>query len=373
MKGSNKRHYLLSLAIFLFFCALIGVVFTTKEKPLNQQFQYNVPIVKIKTLSLEASPIRIYGEALLMPKESLNLFSQLNGIALASNKLLQTGKTFSQGDTLLSIDSTQAELELQQALTQLKQAELKLMELEAQQKSQSNNQSSSLSALAQGKPQYDLAKQHVNAAKAALALAERKLAASKIIAPFDGRVLQANVQAGDMLSIGMPLGIIYSHQKYQARIPISQRWINFIDFAEQTGKGSKVTASDPISGEILQGIVQRHEGKIAENQMVYIIADFDPLTTHQQNHVFANSRITVHTQSKNFDGLAIIPSYALRSNNQVWLLDEQQRLVFKNVHVLYRDKDKVYIDQGLKNGDQLITSAIALPIEGMVLAASNHE
>lgn len=371
MPSKHKKHLLLAVVLLLFFTVLIGFVFSTKPQSAKAQFVPQVNNkVELETVALGSHSMNIHGEALLMPKQSVKLFAQLNGIVLTDSKLLQTGKSFKQGDILLAIDSTHAELELQQALTQLKQAELKLMELEAQQKSQNSSQTN-LSALAQGKPQHELAQQQIAAAKAALTLAERKLAASKIIAPFDGRVLQANVQAGDMLSIGMPLGIIYSHQKYQARIPISQRWINFIDFAEQTGKGSKVTASDPISGEILQGIVQRHEGKIAENQMIYLIADFDSLTIAQPSRLFAHSRINVYIHSKSFDNIAVIPSHALRGNDQVWLLDKQQKLAFKKVHVLYRDKDKVYINQGLENGDQLITSAITSPIEGMSLVGEN--
>lgn len=371
---SIRYHYLLICLLLLGFALFIALIFISKPAVVVQEFKPQTSYVNAEKVTLTTVSLELKSNASLQAKRSIKLFSQLNGSVLSLSDAFTTGKAFKQGEHLLSIDSTQANLDVQRALLQFKQAELQLQELQAHQQAQSHKNQSSLSALAQGKPQLALAEQQLTTAQAALTLAKQQLQASTLIAPFDGKAVRTTVQVGDLVSIGAPLGMIYSYQQYQARIPISQTWLKFIDLPSHNQPGSSLKAVDAISGQTLQGNITGNEGQLAANGLIYLIADFEALEESKQQSLLLHSPLNIRIISKPLAHIAVIPNHALRSNNRVWLLSAEHTLQFKSVRVLYRDENQAYIDQGLQNGDLVITSSLAAPIEGMALTlAQSHD
>ena len=55
---------------------------------------------------------------------------------------------------------------------------------------------------------------------------------------------------------------------------------------------------------------------------------------------------------------------ALRDKNRVWVVQDG-KLAFRAVKVVYADKDKAIISEGLQSGDQVITSLLAGVIDKM--------
>ena len=55
---------------------------------------------------------------------------------------------------------------------------------------------------------------------------------------------------------------------------------------------------------------------------------------------------------------------ALRDKNRVWVVQDG-RLNFREVNVVYADKDTAIISEGLQSGEQVITSLLAGVIDGM--------
>ena len=63
-----------------------------------------------------------------------------------------------------------------------------------------------------------------------------------------------------------------------------------------------------------------------------------------------------------------VPSSALRAGNVVFVLDDQGRLDVRHVEVAHSDGDTAVITAGLEPGEQVVTSAIRNPIQGMALS-----
>jgi hypothetical protein len=62
-----------------------------------------------------------------------------------------------------------------------------------------------------------------------------------------------------------------------------------------------------------------------------------------------------------------IPRFALRNDNQVWILDKEEKLAIRPVETLWRDKEFVFVQDGLQPEDSLVISALAAPVDGMQL------
>ena len=68
-----------------------------------------------------------------------------------------------------------------------------------------------------------------------------------------------------------------------------------------------------------------------------------------------------------------IPRSALHNDNQIWILGKEEKLAIRPVETLWRDEENVYVRDGLNPGDSLITSALAVPVDGMQLRSAKPE
>ena len=75
---------------------------------------------------------------------------------------------------------------------------------------------------------------------------------------------------------------------------------------------------------------------------------------------FVKATITGRTQ----DNIVSLARTALRGKDRVWVVQDG-RLNFREVNVVYADKDTAIISEGLQSGEQVITSLLAGVIDGM--------
>ncbi|MFT7383925.1 MAG: hypothetical protein ACI90G_001508, partial [Urechidicola sp.] len=65
------------------------------------------------------------------------------------------------------------------------------------------------------------------------------------------------------------------------------------------------------------------------------------------------------------NNISIIPRAALHQNNQVLVVDVDDKLHFQDVTILRIIDDQAYISAGLNAGDRLCISVLDNPLEGM--------
>ena len=57
----------------------------------------------------------------------------------------------------------------------------------------------------------------------------------------------------------------------------------------------------------------------------------------------------------------------LHDGKNVWIMDEEDRLKILSVEIVFRDKETVYLSNGLHPGDRIVTTDISAPVDGMLL------
>ena len=67
-----------------------------------------------------------------------------------------------------------------------------------------------------------------------------------------------------------------------------------------------------------------------------------------------------------------LPRAALRTNNQVLVIDEEDRIRFRTVNILRIDSEEVIIDGGLVPGERVNVSPIQTVVDGMRVAANTE-
>ena len=67
---------------------------------------------------------------------------------------------------------------------------------------------------------------------------------------------------------------------------------------------------------------------------------------------------------QNVDDVVPVPHKAVHENSKIWIV-EDGRLQIRSVTIGWRSADTSYIVSGLSDGDRVITTNMALPVEGM--------
>lgn len=189
--------------------------------------------------------------------------TQEEGLVLEMN--LQVGDSVKAGDVIAHLDDARAKLEIdvRRARVQADQAVIEQRRAELERSKRDLERIQKLADLASaGESEQDVARTLVqsNTAqlaeseatlatdKAELALAERTLADMTIRAPFDGRVVLKQTEAGQWVSKGDPIVTLVSLDRLEARADIPERSVG----ALQLSDGS-VEVSVPALGQRLTG------------------------------------------------------------------------------------------------------------------------
>jgi len=356
---------------------MLTLKFKTKADP--KPSERKLPSVRVVTAKPGSHTFQIQSQGTALPRTSIRLVSEVSGRVVSVSNKFDAGQVFKKDNVLLTIDSRDYELALAQAEASVAQADLRL-QMEEKEAAVVRRE---WRLLNQGKPaglqarepQLAQARAALAAAKASKETSQRNVERCEIRAPFDGMVAKANVRPGQFVSLSTPLGEIFSTDVAEVRLPLPLGDLDFIELPD-TGKtvaldqAQKVTLASKNGGQTLewQGRIVRSEETIDPvNRMVYVVARVDdPYRLAKQDGptlrrgTFVKATITGRTQ----ENVVSLERTALRGKDEVWVAKDG-KLTFRTVEVVYTDKDKVVLSEGLQSGEKVITSLLAGVINGM--------
>ena len=73
------------------------------------------------------------------------------------------------------------------------------------------------------------------------------------------------------------------------------------------------------------------------------------------------------------EDIYIVPRSALQANKQVYIIDAENKLVFRDVEILRIVDENVYIGAGLSSGEVVCLSTLSSAIEGMAVRPVTDE
>ena len=396
----NRRLKIIST----FAVAIIGIAFAimlakSAKKPESQIPQPKLPAVEVQVAEATRHTYRIQSQGTALPRTSIRLVSEVSGKVVSVAKSFDVGQIFAKGDVLLKIDSRDYELALAQARSQVAQAQLQLqMEVKeadvVRREWQLLNQGEPTGLQAR-EPQLASARAALEAALAAEDAAKRNLDRCEIRAPFDGMVARASVRPGQFTALATPLGELFATDVAEVRLPLISSDLSFINLPKP---GSKVALTQPpkvtLSAragerrtEWLGHIVRSEETVDPMNRMVYVVAQvIDPygLAKRDGAPLRSGTFVRASIKGRTQESVIVLPRQALREKDRVWIADpvsiesetstlqeglgyrdQQTRLIFRSVDVSFADARQVVITNGIRAGEDVVTSLLAGVIDGM--------
>ncbi len=381
MSPRTLRNLLTAIVILVVGVLATGAIIKAGKKPVRQTPPAARPVVSAFTVAPENDVIRFQSFGSVKAKRSVSVVPQVSGEVVAKSRHFESGGFFKQGDTLLKIDDTDYIFGAEQARANVASSEynLALAEEEADVarrewdriNSGDSGDETEPTALVLREPQLKLARANLDAAKAALDQAEVNLRRCTITAPFDGRVLDTQIDVGQFVRAGTALGTIYATAVAEVTVAIPDddlAWIT-VNYDDDDG-GVPVDVSAEFAGarHHWQGRAVRLGGAVDNrSRLVSVVIEIDAPYKRSGDRppLIEGMFVDVMFSAEPPAGAVVIPRSALRPNNKVWVVDEDSRLAIREVQVARAGVEQAIISGGLAAGERVCTSNLQYVTSGM--------
>lgn len=199
-------------------------------------------------------------------------------------------------------------------------------------------------------------------------------------APFDGRVRLAALNVGQYVRPGQQMGSIYAVDVAEVRLPLSDRQLSLVEVPNRFQDSlntplPEVTLTEKFAGRTYtwKGQVVRAEGGVDErNRLLYVVAQVrDPYSSDPNQpgrpELVAGSFVEATIDGRRFEKVFEVPRKALRNSSQLWVVDGNSQLRERDVAIIYKGKDSIYISAGLQDGDRVVLSQMDIAVDGMTV------
>lgn len=366
----------LSLAVGSAWHLMASTPKSQRAKPVKVERLVDTYLVEKNRVNIELNAL-----ATVSADKMISIYPEVSGQVIAIKSNLVAGSRITHNESVIELDNTEyliTRQEMKAAVVEA-QSELKL-ELGRQSIAKKEYQltghklTENERALVMRLPQLEAAKANVNRAKANLAKAELDLARTQIRAPFSGQVMKSNVHIGSRVSTSSDLLQLVSTDRFLLTVELPETGAQWLEYANQNGKGSSVSiTSSHWNGQTRHGeVLSIAPNMDSQSRMIsVVVAIADPLALLAENQgkprVMINDLLDVTLKGKALDNVSVLPDELMRSDNQVWIMNQDDKLEIRSVTPVFRNATFAYIGDELKVGERVVSSYLGSPVSGMPL------
>jgi RND family efflux transporter MFP subunit len=386
---TKRRLIHLGITVVFVMLGVFSMRALTASKPEMQKRKPPTPVPMVRTVTVTTGPhaVHILGEGTVRPLREINLVAQVGGKVVYVSPSLVNGGNFGKGDTLLRIDPVDYELAVTLAEAKVKNSEslLRLAEEEAAAAQEewrllhaddSKAEEKPLPLVAK-EPQLNAAMAGLKADRANLDRALLNLGRTQLKASFEGRVSQEDVGIGQYVSPGQPLASLYSTEVAEIVLPLEDEnafWFHIPGFTPGKSTGPSATVRARIAGREKSwiGKVVRTEGKLDERTRTINVVVRVKEPYAEKPPLAVGLFVTVDIEGRTLPNAALIPRSALHDGSVVWVVDNDDRLRFREVEVARVQGDQALVTAGLGNGERVVITPLKIVSDGMAVRTASR-
>jgi RND family efflux transporter MFP subunit len=328
----------------VFVVAVVGsaILLSASLKPDSSTVRPRATADRLPVTVVEPTPAtyisRVQLNGVVESRTVTSIIPQVSGRIVDVAPTFRTGARVKAGDILFVIDPADYELAIGRTLAEIEVARSELARLEAEAAAErdiweSNFPDREIPDLIARKPQIAAAKARVHSGEAARAAAELALARTVVRAPFDARILETQLDLGQVVGTAASVGSIFSEASLEISVPVSS------DEEKRIGDvfGRDATISTP-TGQQIAGRVVRKAATLDERTRLgtLFIESADPTA------LTLGEFVAVEIVGTETDDAVRLPYAAMTSRDRLWVVDGEQ-LAEREVEVLGRDGNMLVV------------------------------
>jgi RND family efflux transporter MFP subunit len=346
--------------------------------------QREVTMVETMTAAAVDTRIRVTAMGTVTAAREVTLKAQVSGVVQAVSEHFLPGSLVKKGEILVRLDPADYNISVQKARSALADATAALAIEQGSQTiareelrllTQVSPDRVDETDLALRKPQLAQARANVASATADLDQALLNLNRTTVAAPFNAMIIERAVNKGAFAGIQESLVTLAGTDEFwvEAMVPLDQ--LPYIDRAYPGG--CPVTISSQTGAGSREGRVIQVTGKVNDSGRVstVIVAVKAPLDTSlhpEAAPLMLDDYVRVTITGRTLSGVVALPRAALQDNDALWI-NQDNTLDIRRVSLAWKDGETVYIASGVSPGEQVVTSGLAAPVQGMALKTGNDQ
>lgn len=377
---ASKKQIILPGVVLLGGIASAIAFASMKTPPAEKEQKIIHPLVEVAPIQVAPLEMSVNSYGIVKPKYSTKLVAQVSGQIIDLSAQFVKGGFVKKGDVLARIDPNDYEAALIDAEATLAQASSALEIEQAQahvaktewERIKSNASSTIPSELYLRKPQLAEKLARFKAAQASVKRAKRNLERTYIKAPYDAIIESRALSLGSVVNLGSSVGVLNAISVAEVRLPVADSDLQHL---EGNGIDAKVTLMAKVAGQDVawQGKIVRSEGVIDNrSRMTYLVAQVERPYDNDQAPLRFGAYLNAQIKGKLLNNAVEIPHHLVR-DGKVAILNKDRTLSFKTLNVVREYDGLVVANQGLESGQQLITSSLEFPTEGMQLSVDDSQ
>ncbi|MBO0340427.1 efflux RND transporter periplasmic adaptor subunit [Flagellimonas profundi] len=388
---NNKKILYICLAILVGGVLVTTLIFFTEPEAQSEGATIETAIlVDVVDAKKGTYAPTIVATGTVQPVEDVVLSPLVSGQIIRRDPAFTPGGFVTKGEVLLQIDPSDYRNTLELRKSELLQSETALAtEMGRQQIAEQDLQlinndslfgdnplSDNETQLVLRQPQLNAVKANIEAARASMNQAQLNLERTTIRAPFDAHILSQNVTVGSQVAQGDNLGRIVGTDSYwvTATVPISRlQWLKFPESNDEKGSIVHIENSSAWpTGTQREGYLDRQIGALDNQTRLarVLVRVEDPLTTSEELEgapkLMIGTFVEVNIQADSIPDVVRLDRDLVRTNQTAWVMKDNL-LEIRELDIVLTDNQYAYVQSGLEDGDQVVTTNLSTVTNGIEL------
>jgi RND family efflux transporter MFP subunit len=362
---------------------IIQVLVAAKPEPEKNEDEARPISLYVDEVKSERVTIGVKTQGEVRPKTEIDLIPQVSGRIVAMSDSFNEGAEFTPDSILLKIDDTEyrlavvdAEARVAEAQTALEreQATAKLKE-EEWREGRKNQEPTPFSL---NLTQVAEAEAKLLAARADLRKAQLDLERTEIRLPFYGRVRERVVGIGQYVTAGSKVGRVFSIDIAEVRLPLTDGQLVELNLplgykAEDMMSAPQVKFTAMLGNREFtwKGKIVRVDAAINQDtRLIYATAEVvDPygLGATEGMPLAVGMFVSAEIEGVSEQNAYVMPRLALRNQDTVYVINDDNRLEIRTVKVLSTSEEQVMVTSGVQPGEHVVTSTLPNAADGMAV------
>ncbi len=380
----TQRHYQIFWIIVVFLVTAMAftaaVIFNVEaEKEVSVSKARHVEVIRAKKSDAQVA-FSSYGT--VQADREVTLQAEVSGRIVDQSAQFVPGGIVKKGEMLIRIDRRDYLNAVEQEKAAVERARFEL-EVEKGRQVVARREWEELSTSLSMKnisEELALRKPHLREKEASLAAAQSRLAKARIdlsrteiVSPMDAVVVTETLEIGDYVTPLTEIATLAATDVFRVQTSVPMNRLSWIKLPKNGEGGSLVVVSQDLGNQKVkrEAKILRLLGNLEESgRMARVLVEVkDPLGLEkQQVPLLIGAYVRVDFAGPLLKGVYTLPRSALKEEDKVLIMNENNRLEIRKVNVVFRDAEKIIVDEGLMEGDKVILSTIAVPLPGMELS-----
>ncbi|MXY90341.1 MAG: efflux RND transporter periplasmic adaptor subunit [Gammaproteobacteria bacterium] len=368
-------------------CVLIAAWLVLNPTELDEASPEIVPVA-VRVMEVRSEPTKLFVESQgkVQAARTVNLSTPVAGTVAWISPKLEAGGYVAVDEPLLRLDSSDYEIALARSEAALEQAiaeELHARSEYERLRELGERRLASESQIQNAERLANVTAARINEIETQLRQARIDLERTEVRAPFDAIVQSRQVELGQYANRAQNIAVMYGAEEVEVRLPLAIRQLGYLDVPLDF-RGELDRRVAPVVR--LEGLYggQRH---IWFGRMVRTEATIDPDSNTVQSIVRVTQPQEVDNEQgeknaiplpiglfveasisgREIDDIIALPRSVIRNNNQVLVVDAENKMYYREVEIFRFEEERVLISGGLAPGEIVCISPIQAVVNGMAV------